>query len=72
MFIVIEIQKTENDAATLLTKHATKQEAEAQYHRVLAAAAISAVPEHSAAMLTDTGFFVKSERYSHETAPDEA
>ena len=39
--------------------------AENKYHTVLAAAAVSAVEVHSAALLNDSGLLVKHESYRH-------
>ena len=66
MYIVIELQKSGNTLAHLETVHETKDEAESKFHQVLAAAAVSQVPIHSAAMLDDSGFLVRTESYSHE------
>ncbi len=72
MYIVMEIQKTGNTAADvtrIVTVHETKNDAESKFHTVLAYAAISAVPVHSAVMLTDTGIWLRSESYDHPIAP---
>lgn len=65
--IVLEIQKTDDThIATLLTTHDKQNEAEQKYHAVLAAAAVSSVPVHSAVMMDDTGRAVKAETYYHD------
>lgn len=64
MYVVVEIQKAET-MATLVTSHETLAEAENKYHTVLAYAAVSEVPVHSAVMLTETGSFMKSECFTH-------
>lgn len=63
-YIVIELQ-TWDQTAYLVTQHDTKNDAESKYHQVLAAAAVSAVPVHSAVMLTDEGIWLRSECYKH-------
>ena len=45
--------------------------AEAQYHTVLAAAAVSELPTHSATLLTSDGRAVMNQCYRHETAAPE-
>lgn len=65
MFIVIEIQMTDK-VATLVTAHEDRNEAEAKYHAILAAAAKSKVAVHSCVMLTESGYFIKSEKYEHK------
>ena len=63
-YIVIEIQKTANgNVSTLVTQHTNRFEAEAKYHTVLAAAAVSSLPAHGAVILTDTGEMVASTIY---------
>lgn len=70
MFIVIEIQMIGETIATLTYQFNTLNEAEAKYHSILAAAAVSALPMHSAALLTNAGTLVKSEYYDHTVAPE--
>ena len=68
MYIVIEIQ-TAASTATIVTQHSTKQDAESKFHLILAAAAISNVPTHSAVLMTDEGVWLRSEVYHHEPTP---
>lgn len=65
MFIVIEIQKTDQ-IATLVTAYETRNEAEAKYHSILAAAALSSVPVHAAAMMSEEGYPIKNDVFKHE------
>lgn len=67
MFIVIELQKLGDDnVANIVTPYANKNEAESKYHDILKAAAISPVPIHSAMIVTEEGFLLKSEYYEHK------
>lgn len=66
MFIVIEIQKNET-AALLNWTFDTRSEAEAKYHTILAAAAVSNVPKHGASLIDENGEVLKHENYSHVT-----
>lgn len=67
-YIVIELQTNNGTTAALLTTYDNYPQAEQQYHTVLAAAAVSSVTVHSAAMLTERGNLVKYECYDR-TAP---
>ena len=64
MFVVIEIQAGET-VATLVNSYADRNEAEAKYHTILAYASKSDIPKHSAVMLTEEGYYIKSETYKH-------
>ena len=67
MFIVIEIQKmANNQIAYLVHDYATLKEAESAYHSILASAAVSTLPLHSAAILGENGVTLKHESYTHE------
>lgn len=62
--IVIELQTMENGkVANLVTQHATREEAESKYYSVLAAAALSDLPCHAAALMTSTGTLIESRYY---------
>ena len=65
MFIVIELQKTENGLAHLETVHNTAEEAESKYHQILMAAAVSSVPIHSAFIVAENGELIRTEKYVH-------
>ena len=67
MFVVIELQKVNDEQiANIVNAYSSKETAERQYHTVLAAAAVSALPCHSAVMLDDHGRMIKCECYVHE------
>ena len=72
-YIVTEIQKTlvNNDVsvAQITTVHSTRSEAENKYHTVLAYAAISGILSHSATMLDEKGYYIKSECYVNNEIP---
>jgi hypothetical protein len=66
MYIVIELQKNADGAvANLVTSHNTLAEAESKYYSVLAAAALSTIPVHSAIIVSEEGFPVKNQCYKH-------
>lgn len=66
MFLVIEMQTSASGTiAHIATAHATQAEAEQKFHMILAAAAVSEVPVHSAVILTDNGYPLRREFYDH-------
>lgn len=67
VFIVMEIQSDNQTAATIINNYNNRNDAESKFHTILGAAAISAVPTHSAVLMTDTGKALKSETYTHST-----
>lgn len=71
MFIVIELQKTGDQVAHIVTTHATSQEAESKFHTVLGFAAVSEVDVHSAVLIDDKGQFYRTESYDHTTPAPE-
>lgn len=66
MYIVIELQKNADGVVSnIVTSHATLAEAESKYYTILAAAAVSDVPVHSAVIISEEGFPVKHQCYKH-------
>ena len=64
-YIVLEIQTNANDeVAHLLTAYNERSAAENKYYTILAAAALSELPVHSAMILTNLGTIVKSETFN--------
>lgn len=66
MFAVIEIQKNGDAASPITTLFTDKDQAHSKYHQVLAAAAISQVPEHSAILISEEGNYMFHEKFIHE------
>lgn len=68
-YIVIEIQKYADGTIAVppINTYATFNEAAQRYHTILAAAAVSSVPVHSAVMMTDTGIQVRLDTFDHTT-----
>ena len=60
-YFICEIQNN----AYIMTKRETRNEAEAEFHRVLAAAAVSQVETHSCIVFTEEGFTVLNQCYKH-------
>ena len=65
MFLVMEIQKG-SSVSNLVYSYETRNEAENKYHTILASAAVSNIPKHSAVLLTDEGEYIKHECFVHE------
>lgn len=66
MFIVIELQKNaEGVVSNIVTAFGTQAEAESHYHTVLAAAAISELPVHSAIIVSEEAFPIMRQCYKH-------
>ena len=60
----MEIQKG-TEVSTIVNTYESRADAENKYHTVLAYAAVSDVPVHSAVMLTDKGERIKNETFEH-------
>lgn len=69
-YYIVEIQKQHDGTFAHLVHTADhRNAAESTYHQVLASAAISALPKHSAVLITDEGFLLMSQCYKHDYAP---
>lgn len=70
-YIVIEIQ-TNNDGTVgnIVQSYADKNQAESRFHTILAAAAVSTLPVHAAALLTNEGVQLGCMYYKHEQADE--
>lgn len=66
MFIVIELQKNADGVVSnIVTSHEKLAEAESHYYTILAAAAVSKLPVHSAIIVSEEGFPIKHQCYKH-------
>lgn len=66
IYIVIEIQtNADGTIGNLVYSYTNINDAESQYHRILAAAAISNLPTHAAIMLNNYGDMLKNGVYIH-------
>lgn len=66
MYIILEMQTNGEQTACLVHTAKEQQQAESIYHQVLAAAAISSVEIHGAALLTEYGFLLQRDAYEHK------
>lgn len=70
-YLVMEIQKFDNGAISTPTyAYDERNSAEAKFHTILAAAAVSALPMHSCVMITEDGRVVRNEHYEHIIEPE--
>ena len=66
MYIILEAQTNANGTVgTLVDTYTDRNTAENKYHTVLASAAVSQLPLHSVFMLSNEGYIIKSECYTH-------
>lgn len=77
-FYIIEIQQYTNGEFGHIVHFAfdanptkARLKAEAKYHEVLAAAAVSELPQHSASLLTNDGRCIMNQCYRHEIVQPE-
>lgn len=65
-YLVFEIQTSAAGVtSTIVDTYSDKAAAESKFYTILAAACISNIPVHSAVIMTDEGFTIKSECYKH-------
>ena len=65
-YIVIELQKNaEGVVSNIVTENENQNDAESKYFSVLAAAAVSTIPVHSAIIVSEEAFPVRHEFYKH-------
>lgn len=71
MYIVLEIQTFDNGTVAVLPANVynSRNEAESRYHTILAAAAVSSLPCHSAMMVSEDGFPLLHAAYRHDVQP---
>lgn len=66
-FITIELQKNKDGVVSNIVKSfETQPQAESDYHAILAAAAVSEIPCHSAVLVSEEGFPLMHQCYKHE------
>lgn len=66
MFIVIELQaNTEGQVANIVSSYETLPEARNKFYTILASAAVSDVPTHSAVILDHCGNLIARESFTH-------
>lgn len=72
MYYILEIQQYLDKSFGYLVHYAEERHrAESKYHEVLAAAAVSGLPKHSAALIDENGNTIMNQTYVHEIVPEE-
>lgn len=67
MYIVIELQKNaDGTLGNIVTAYENLREAESKFHNILATAALSKLPVHSAAILDETGMVYSQGSYEYK------
>lgn len=70
MYIVIELQtNTDGQVGNLVTAYEDRNQAESKFHQIMAAAAISELPVHSAIMVDEKGMVCKQDHYDRRLDP---
>lgn len=70
-YLVIEIQKFENGSmSTPAYAYDNINSAEAKYHSILASAAVSSLPVHSAVLMNEAGYQIRAQSYTHGVEPE--
>ena len=65
-YLVIEIQTAaDGTVGNFVWSFSDRQLAEQKYHTVLASAAVSSLPKHAAAMLSNDGILIDRRCYEH-------
>ena len=71
-YIVLEIQtNTDGTVGTIVMKKDTLNEAQSAFYSVLASAAISTLPVHSAVLLTNRGTLIESKTFDRNEVEDD-
>lgn len=65
LYVVIELQKTGDQMASLVTSHDTLQDAQYKFYSVAASAAISQLDKHSVILINDDGFTLEKLTFEH-------
>lgn len=69
-YLVIELQKSGDDVASIINKCDDLNQAQSTYHQILAAAAISSIEVHSAIIMNDEGEVYNRESFFHPIEPE--
>lgn len=73
MFLVIEIQKLSDEQIAIppINQYEDLREAEGKFHQILAVAATSGLPRHSACILTESGACLRNESVRADGGSDD-
>ena len=66
-YIVIELQTAaDGSVGNIVSTYDELPDAESKYHLILSAAAVSAIAEHAAVLMTSEGYVLETKCYTHE------
>lgn len=66
IYVVLELQTAaDGTVGTIINTYEDSKQADSRYYQILSAAAVSEIPTHSAAILTNEGIWIKSDGYIH-------
>lgn len=72
-YIVLEMQtNADGTVGTIVTQKDDKNDALSTFYSILASAAISSVPVHTAVVLTNNGVMLKMETFDHRESEETA
>lgn len=71
MYILVELQTTNDTTASIVTAYTDRSAAESAYHTTLAAAVASPVHYHTVMMVDERGNTIKREYYRHIPEPEQ-
>ena len=72
MYIVMELQTNKDGTlGSLITTYDNEREAESKYHTILASAAISGLPKHTALIMTEDGMVQMARCFVNEDVANE-
>lgn len=66
MYIVLEMQATGNEVGIITTSYENYNQASSKFHQIMAAAALSKVPTHSAVIIDEHCEIHESGMYEHK------
>lgn len=69
-YLILELQKSSDDVAYIVTKQPAYQQAKSTFYQILASAAISQIPVHTAVILSDEGELIQKETFYHLPEPE--
>ena len=73
IFYVLELQTYGDGTGSVIpASYPTLREAESKYYLILSAAAVSTVYRHGAVLLTEEGFTMKQEVFTHPMETEQA
>lgn len=71
MYIVMEIQKNNDQISTLVNTYDNINQAKNKYYTILAHAAVSQIDKHSASILNEKGLSLFNEGFVHKEEEEE-